>query len=89
MEDRWTENNYKDLRLLRKKTVCGYLNPVEAYLEADESTLSCLTGAEWNISYFSENHRKRIDSVMKDFGCSKYTLHPSIDECIMNYKKRI
>ena len=41
--------------------------------------------AKWHISYYSDNDKKRIESVMNATGCSKYELYPSIDECIRRF----
>lgn len=63
----------------------GYLTPAEAFLEAAEETKK-LNRAEWHISYFSDEDKKRIETVMSGFGCKNYTLHNSIDECVKGFK---
>lgn len=45
------------------------------------------SGTEWHISYYSEEDRKRIDTVMQSYGCENYTLHPDIAQCIETFKK--
>lgn len=41
-----------------------------------------LRNAKWNITYYSESDRRRITATMKKLGLKRYTLYPSIDECI-------
>lgn len=74
------------LRMLNKRMHLGYLTPAEAFLEADEETVKNLNGAEWHISYFSDEDKKKIETVMSGFGCRNYTLHSSIEECIKGFK---
>lgn len=41
-------------------------------------------GAKWHISYYSDKDKKRIEAVMKNYGCGCYTLYPQIDQCMKN-----
>lgn len=43
--------------------------------------------AEWHISYYSKDDKKRIEQVMLETGCNKFELHKSIEECIATYKE--
>mgnify|MGYP002623322547 CR=1 FL=1 len=70
------------LRMLKKRMHLGYLTDKEAFLEYDGDH----TGAKWFISYYSDDDKKRIESVMKSFGCADYTLYDSIDECIKEFR---
>ena len=63
------------------------LTPVEAFLEHDPKIPYDNSGTEWHISYYSEEDRKRIDTVMQSYGCENYTLHPDIAQCIETFKK--
>lgn len=85
-EERNKKMEKEYLRMLNKRMHLGYLTPIEAYLEADEETRKKLGGAEWHISYFNENDKKRIEAVMSGYQCRNYTLHDSIDECIKEFK---
>lgn len=42
--------------------------------------------AAWHISYFSAEDKKRVKMVMKQLGNKRYTLYPTIDECISKFK---
>jgi len=42
--------------------------------------------ARWHISYYSEEDRAQIESVMKKLGCTNYELYQSIDECIEPFR---
>lgn len=70
------------LRMLNKKMHLGYLSPREAFLEDDPTATK--SGAQWHISYYSEKDKKRIEAVMKNFGCNQYTLYPKIEQCMKN-----
>lgn len=39
-----------------------------------------------HILYFSEKDRLWIENIMKEYGCKKYRLYPSIDECLSQMK---
>lgn len=41
----------------------------------------------WHISYYSAADKGRIENVMKRIHYDNYKLYPSIEECIMNFKK--
>ena len=41
--------------------------------------------AQWHISYFSPQDKKRIQSVMKSLHQKRYTLYSSIDQCIAKF----
>ena len=41
--------------------------------------------AQWHISYFSPQDKKQIQSVMKSLHQKRYTLYPSIDQCIAKF----
>lgn len=75
------------LRMLNKRMHLGMLTPVEAFLEHDPKIPYDNSGTEWHISYYSEEDRKRIDTVMQSYGCENYTLHPDIAQCIETFKK--
>lgn len=42
--------------------------------------------AVWHISYYSEQDKERIETVMKRAGCRKYVLYHGIDDCIAEFK---
>ena len=46
----------------------------------------CTEDARWHISYFSEDDKRRIESVMCKLGCTDYELFFSIDQCIERFK---
>ena len=75
------------LRMLNKRMHFGMLTPVEAFWEHDPKIPYDNSGTEWHISYYSEEDRKRIDTVMQSYGCENYTLHPDIAQCIETFKK--
>lgn len=75
------------LRMLNKRMHLGYLSPQEAFLEPDDNFHRDMPGAEWHISYYSDKDYKRIEAVMKEYGCNNYTLYSSIDECISVFEK--
>lgn len=68
------------LRMLKKKFHVANLLPYINLFEEKPATSSA--GAKWHISYFSEKDKKRIEEVMKNYGCGSYTLYPQIDQCI-------
>lgn len=74
------------LRMLNKRMHLGYLTPAEAFLEADEETIRNLNGAEWHISYFSDDDKRKIEAVMSGYGCKNFTLYSSIDDCIKEFE---
>lgn len=74
------------LRMLRKKEQRGYISPQDAGFEIDETEKQNLSGAQWHISYFTPDDKKRIEAVMRSIGCTSYELYPSINECIKRYK---
>lgn len=41
--------------------------------------------AQWHISYFSPEDKKRIQGVMKSLHQKRYTLYPSIEKCIEGF----
>jgi hypothetical protein len=41
----------------------------------------------WHISYYSAADKGRIENVMKRIRYDNYKLYPSIEECIMDFKK--
>lgn len=43
--------------------------------------------AKWHISFYSDEDRKRIESVMQRIGCHDYELFSSIDECMARITK--
>lgn len=90
----WREQKERDskiqkeyLRMLNKSFHTGYLSLTDACLEPTEDTLKNLSGAKWHISYFSDDDKKKIESVMAGYGCKNYTLHASIDDCIKSFQK--
>lgn len=42
--------------------------------------------ANWHISYYSQDDKKRIQKTMKELGIKNYTLYDSIDKAIENIK---
>ena len=74
------------LRMLNKNLHLGYITPKEAFLEVDEETIKKLNGAEWHISYFSNEDKEKIEKSMSNFRCKNYILYNSIDECIKKFK---
>jgi len=42
--------------------------------------------AEWYISYHSLEDKTRITETLRKLGCSRYTLYPTIDECIQTFR---
>lgn len=74
------------LRMLNKRFHMGYLTLEEVFLKADEETVEHLHGAEWHISCFSKEDKKKIEAIMVGYGCKKYSLYHSIDECISKFK---
>lgn len=45
-----------------------------------------MSDARWHTSYLSDDDKVRIEDVMKRAGCTNYELHPSIDECIEEFR---
>lgn len=43
--------------------------------------------ALWHISYHSKEDKKRIERAMKDLHLKRYSLFPSIDECIREFSR--
>lgn len=74
------------LRMLNKNLHVGYADPSELFVRSRDN-VKRQSGAEWHISYYSDKDYKRIDAVMKNYGCNDYTLHASIDECINIFAK--
>lgn len=35
--------------------------------------------------FYSDKDYKRVDAVMKNYGCNNYTLYDFIDKCIHNF----
>lgn len=68
------------LRMLKKKFHVANFSPYINLFEEKPATSSA--GAKWHISYFSEKDKKRMEEVMKNYGCGSYTLYPQIDQCI-------
>lgn len=66
--------------MLKKKFHAANLSPYINLFEEKPATSSA--GAKWHISYFSEKDKKRIEEVMKNYGCGSYTLYSQIDQCI-------
>lgn len=73
--------------MLNKRMHLGVLTPVEAFLEHDPQTPYDNLGAEWNISYHSEEDCERINRIMQSYGCKNYKLYPEIEQCIEQFKK--
>jgi len=76
------------LRMLNKRFHAGYVSPSETFLKADNNNPKSLTGAEWHIFYYSDKDYRKIDTIMKNYGCNNYTLYNSIDECIGDFAKQ-
>lgn len=47
-----------------------------------------LRNANWHISYFSPEDKKRIERVMRDLRLKRYTLYPTIPDCVARRKTR-
>ena len=44
--------------------------------------------AQWHISFYSKEDKKRIERVMKAMQLKRFTLYPSIDECIARFSTK-
>lgn len=42
--------------------------------------------ATWHITYHSENDKKWAKALLKELGCKKFQLYPTIDECLFPFK---
>lgn len=42
--------------------------------------------ARWHISYYSDQDKEQIESVMRRCGCTNYELFPSIEKCIEDFR---
>ncbi len=78
-EERNKKMRREYLRMLNKRMHLGILTPVEAFLEHDSRIPYDNSGAEWHISYHNEEDYKRIDAVMRSYGCENYKLYPDIE----------
>lgn len=85
-EERNKKMRREYLRMLNKRMHLGILTPVEAFLEHDPRIPYDNSGAEWHISYHNEEDYKRIDAVMRSYGCENYKLYPDIEQCIETFK---
>ena len=85
-EERNKKMRREYLRMLNKRMHLGILTPVEAFLEHDPRMPYDNSGAEWHISYHNEEDYKRIDAVMRSYGCENYKLYPDIEQCIETFK---
>ena len=85
-EERNKKMRREYLRMLNKRMHLGILTPVEAFLEHDPRIPYDNSGAEWHISYHNEEDYKRIDAVMRSYGCANYKLYPDIEQCIETFK---
>ena len=86
-EERNKKMRREYLRMLNKRMHLGVLTPVEAFLEHDPQTPYDNSGAEWHISYHSEEDCERINRIMQSYGCKNYKLYPEIEQCIEQFKK--
>lgn len=85
-EERNKKMRREYLRMLNKRMHLGILTPVEAFLEHDPRIPYDNSGAEWHISYHNEEDYRRIDAVMRSYGCENYKLYPDIEQCIETFK---
>lgn len=81
-EERDKKMKREYLRMLSKKLRVGRLSPSETFLDTDNGAIRSLSGAEWHISYYSDKDYKKINAIMKNYGCKNYSLHDSIEKCI-------
>ena len=42
--------------------------------------------ARWHLSYYSDQDKEQIESVMRRCGCTNYELFPSIEKCIEDFR---
>lgn len=75
-----------------KVTRCGCnYDSLSAAERLDLGKLARLTlsheNAQWHISYFTPEDKKRIEKVMKHIGLKRYHLHEGIDQCLSAHIK--
>ena len=42
--------------------------------------------AIWHISYYSDRDKEWVEKLMKELGCKKFKMYPTIDECLEPFK---
>lgn len=54
--------------------------------KAATKTVHRTDDAAWHISYYSDRGRRWSETLMKELGCKKVNLYPTIDECLAPFK---
>lgn len=82
-----TQMFFKKLRRIRRKItgnkshsfiLCN--NEEKAYAVPKKSS------PQWHISYFSDEDKQRIESMMRQLKCQNFTLYPTIDSCLEKFR---
>lgn len=51
-----------------------------------KKTVPRIDDATWHITYYSDRDRQWIKTLLKELGCKKTKLYPTIDECLVPFK---
>lgn len=54
--------------------------------KVSKKVVTRIDDASWHISYYSDKDRQWSEALMKELGCKKVNLYPSIDECLVPFK---
>lgn len=51
-----------------------------------KKTFPRIDDVTWHISYYSDRDKQWIETLLKELGCKKAELYPTIDECLAEFK---